>query len=80
MSVLGIPGEVHEQLGLDLVDDLTAVEQVGLVPADPESVGATPPGDGVHLVSGAGQRDERVAPDEAACAGEQHPAQGRKSG
>ena len=69
--------------GADLDDELTRCavgEQIGLVPAHaPASSGAASARDGVHLVAAPCQRGERVAPDEAAGAREQHAAHGVRS-
>lgn len=78
--MLGIPGEMDQDLRLHLGEDLRAREQVGLVPDDPGLGGAGGAGDGVDLVAGQRERGQRMASDEAAGAGEQHPAHGWKSG
>ena len=78
--MLGIPGEMHENLRLDFLHDAAALEQVGLVPGAAGQLWSRAARDGVHLMARRRQRREHLPAHQARGSREQDTAHGAKSG
>ncbi len=66
--MLGIPGEVNQDLGLEITDDVAAGEEVDLMPGH-TGVGTTALCNSMNLMASFSQGGKRMTPDEARGAG-----------